>query len=99
MQTLLEDISDNPRYILCDVYPTSKHTKLINAVIQRVHGVCSVTCILTIFFCTLQCFVNKRSLTLKFVFVPMVELDFGYFVVNDIKYDLWLNAYFVKELH
>ena len=34
MQTLIDDISDNPRYIHYDVYPTSKHTKLINAVIQ-----------------------------------------------------------------
>ena len=36
---------------------------------------------------------------MKFFFVPIVEFDFGYFVVNDIKCHLWLSAYFVKELH
>ena len=66
-------------------------------VFQKVHGVCSVTCILTILNMTL--FVNKRSSTPKNIFVLISDYDFGYYVVNGIKCHFLLNAYFVKELH
>ena len=67
-------------------------------VIQKVHRVCSITCILTIFF-NMYCFANKRELNSKIIFVPISEYDFGYYVVNGIKCHFWVNAYFVKELH
>ena len=66
-------------------------------VIQKVHGVCSVTCIITILNMTL--FVNKKEFNSEIIFVPIIEHDFGYFVVNGIKCYLWLNAYFIKEFH
>ena len=44
-------------------------------------------------------FCKQKEFNFKIIFVPIVEHDFGYFVVNGIKCHLWLNAYFVKELH
>ena len=65
--------------------------------IQKVHRVCSITCILTILSMTLFC--KQKEFNSKIIFVPISEYDFGYYVVNDIKCHFWLNAYFVKELH
>ena len=65
-------------------------------VIQKDHGVCSVTCILTILNMTL--FFKQKELNSEIVFVPISEYDFGYYIVNSIKCHFWLNAYFVKEL-
>ena len=67
-------------------------------VIQKVHGVCFVTCILTIFF-RMTLFFEQKELNSEIIFVPISEYDFGYYVVNGIKCHFWLNAYFVKELH
>ena len=70
---------------------------------SKSHGVCSVTCILTIyiyiFFFCITVFCKQKKFNFEIIFVPIVENDFGYFVVNDIKWHLWLNVYFVKELH
>ena len=66
-------------------------------VIQKVHGVCSVICILTIFRMTL--FYKQKEFNSEIIFVPISEYDFGYHVVNGIICNFWLNAYFVKELH
>ena len=44
-------------------------------------------------------FCKKKEFNFEIIFVPIVEHNFGYFVVNGIKFHLWLNAYFVKELH
>ena len=66
-------------------------------VIQKVHGVCFVTCILTILSITLFC--KQKEFHSEIIFVPISEYDFGYYVANDIKCHSWLNAYFVKELH
>ena len=44
-------------------------------------------------------FGKQEEFNFEIIFVPIVEHDFGYFVVNVIKCHLWLNAYFVKELH
>ena len=67
---------------------------------SKSHGVCSVICILTIyiFFC-ITVFCKQKKFNFEIIFVPIVENDFGYFVVNNIKCHLWLNVYFVKELH
>ena len=67
-------------------------------VIQKVHGVCFVTCILTIFF-RMTLFFEQKELNSEIIFVPISEYDFGYYVVNGIKCHFWLNVYFVKELH
>ena len=67
-------------------------------VIQKVHGVCFVTCIFTIFF-RMTLFFEQKELNSKIIFVPISEYDFGYYVVKGIKCHFWLNAYFVKELH
>ena len=66
-------------------------------VIQKVHEVCSVTCILTILSMTLFC--KQKEFNSEINFIPIPKCDFGYYVVNDIKCHFWLNAYFVKELH
>ena len=66
-------------------------------VIQKVHGVCSVTCILTILSITLFC--KQKEFNSEIIFVHISKYDFGYYVVNDIKWHFWLNAYFVMELH
>ena len=66
-------------------------------VIQKVHGVCFVACILTIFGHNIFC--KQKVFNSEIIFVPISEYDFGYYVVNDIKFHFWLNAYFVKELH
>ena len=66
-------------------------------VIQKVHRVCSVTCILTILSITLFC--KQKEFNSEIIFVPISKYDFGYYVVNDIKWHFWLNAYFVMELH
>ena len=66
-------------------------------VIKKVHGVCSVICILTILSMTLFC--KQKEFNSEIIFVPISEYYFGYYVVNDIKFHFWLNAYFVKELH
>ena len=66
-------------------------------VIQKVHGVCFVTCILTIFEHDIVC--KQKEFNSEIIFVPISEYNFGYYVVNDIKFHFWLNAYFVKELH
>ena len=52
-------------------------------VIKTIHGVCSVTCILTIFNMTLFC--KQKEFNSEIIFVPITEYDFGYYVVNDIK--------------
>ena len=45
-------------------------------VIQKVHGVCSVTCIITIFFSmTLLC--KQKEFNSEIIFVPISEYDFG----------------------
>ena len=67
-------------------------------VIQKVHRVCSVTCILTIFL-SMTLFYKQKESNSEIIFVPISEYDFGYYVVADIKCHFWLNAYFVKELH
>ena len=67
-------------------------------VIQKVHGVCSVTCILTIFL-SMTLFCKLKEFNSEIIFVPISKYDFGYYVVSDIKCHFWLNAYFVKELH
>ena len=66
-------------------------------VIQKVHGVCSVTCILTILNMTLFC--KQKKFNSEIIFVLISDYDFGYYVVNGIKCHFLLNAYFVKELH
>ena len=66
-------------------------------VIQKVHGVCSVTCILTILNMTLFC--KQKEFNSKIIFVLIYDYDFGHYVGNDIKCHFWLNAYFVKKLH
>ena len=65
-------------------------------VIQKVHGVCSVTCILTILSMTLFC--KQKEFNSEIIFVPISEYDFGYYVVNGIKCHFWLNAYFFTEI-
>ena len=44
-------------------------------------------------------FCKQKEFNLEIIFVPIVEHDFGYFVLNGIKCHLWLNAYFVKKFH
>ena len=66
-------------------------------VIQKVHGVCFVTCILTILNMTLFC--KQKEFNSEIIFVLISDYDFGYYVVNGIKCHFWLNEYFVKELH
>ena len=66
-------------------------------VIQKVHGVCSVTCILTSLNMTLFC--KYKEFNFEIIYVLISDYDFGYYVVNGIKCHFWLNAYFVKELH
>ena len=66
-------------------------------VIQKVHGVCSVTCILTILNMTL--FHKQKEFNSEIIFVLISDYDFGCYVVSNIKCHFWLNAYFVKELH
>ena len=66
-------------------------------VIQKVHGVYSVTCTLTILNMTLYC--KQKEFNSKIVFVLISDYDFGYYVINGIKCHFWLNVYFVKELH
>ena len=51
------------------------------------------------FFFYMTMFCKQEEFNFEIIFVPIVEHDFGYFVVNGIKCHLWLNAYFVKELH
>ena len=66
-------------------------------VIEKVHGVCSVTCILTIL--NRKLFRKQKELNSEIIFVLISDYDFGCYVVNGIKFNFWLNAYFVKELH
>ena len=66
-------------------------------VIQKDHGVCSVTCILTILNMILFC--KQKEFNSEIIFLPISEYDFGYYIVNGQKCHFWLNAYFVKELH
>ena len=66
-------------------------------VIQKVHGECSVTCILTILNMTWFC--KQKEFNSEIIFVLISDYDFGYYVVDDIKCHFWLNAYFVKEFH
>ena len=40
-----------------------------------------------------------KGVNSEIIFVPISEYDFGYYVVNHIKFHFWLNAYFEKELH
>ena len=67
------------------------------SVIQKVHRVCSVTCILTILNMTLFC--KQKEFNSEIIFVLISNYNFGYYVVNGIKCYFSLNAYFVKELH
>ena len=66
-------------------------------VIQKVDGVCSVTCILIILNMTLFC--KQKEFNSEIIFVLISDYDFGYYVVNGIKCHFLLTAYFVKELH
>ena len=66
-------------------------------VIQKVHGACTITCILTIFSMTLLC--KQKEFNSESIFVLISKYNFGYYVVNGIKLHFWLNVYFVKELH
>ena len=77
----------------------SRHKVEEHRVIQKVHGVCSVTYILIIFFFCMTLFCKQKEFNPEIIFVPMSEYEFGYYVVNGIKCHSWLNAYFVKELH
>ena len=63
-------------------------------VIQKVHGVCSVTCILIIFL-SMTLFYKQKEFNSEIIFIPISEYDFGYHDVNDKKCHFWLNAYFV----
>ena len=47
----------------------------------------------------MKLFCKQKEFNSKLIFVPISEYDFGYYVVNGIKFPFWLNAYFVKELH
>ena len=67
-------------------------------VTQKVHGVCFVTYILTIFL-SMTLFCKQKEFNSEIIFVPISEYDFRYYVVNGIKCHFWLNADFVKELH
>ena len=60
-------------------------------VIKKVHGVCSVTCILTIFL-SMTLFYEQKEFNSEIVFVPISKYDFGYYVVNGIKFHFWLNV-------
>ena len=57
-------------------------------VIQKVHRVCSVTCILTIFF-SMTMFCKQKEFNSEIIFDPISEYDFGHYVVNDIKCHFW----------
>ena len=50
-----------------------------------------------IFYMTVFC--KQKEFSFEIIFVPIVEHNVGYFVVNGIKCHLWLNTYFVNELH
>ena len=52
-----------------------------------------------IYIYILTMFCKQKEFSFEIIFVPIIEHDFGYFVVKGIKCHLWLNAYFVKELH
>ena len=64
------------------------HSKSSQSMLRHMHP-------LTIFFYMIV----QKEFNFEIIFVPIVEHDFGYFVVNGIKCHLWLNAYFVKELN
>ena len=66
-------------------------------VIQKVYGVCFVTYILTILSMTLFC--KQKEFNSEFFFFLYLNTILDNCVVNGIKFHLWLNAYFVKELH
>ena len=67
-------------------------------VTQKVHGVYSVTYILTISFC-MTLFCKQKEFNSEIIFVPIFDHDFEYYAVNSIKCHFWLNAHFVKEFH
>ena len=50
-------------------------------------------------FLIMTLFCKQKEFNSEIIFVRISEYDFGYYVVNGIKYHFWLNAYFVKELH
>ena len=52
-------------------------------VIQKDHGVCSVTGILTILNMTLFC--KQKEYNSEIIFVLISDYNFGYYVVNGIK--------------
>ena len=57
-------------------------------VIQKVHRVCSVTCILPIFV-SMPLFCKQKEFNSEIIFVPISEYNFGYYVVNGIKCHFW----------
>ena len=65
---------------------------------HKVHRVCSVTYILIVFFFMIL-FRKQKEFNTKIIFVPIFEYDFRCYVLNNIKFHFWINAYFVKELH
>ena len=50
-------------------------------------------------FSSMTLFCKQKEFNSEIIFVPIFEYDFGYDVVNGIKYRFWKNAYFVKKLH
>ena len=50
-------------------------------------------------FLSLTLFCKQNEFNSEIIFVPISKYDLGYYVVNDIIWYFWLNAYFVKELH
>ena len=64
-------------------------------VIQKDHGVCSVTYIFTILNAL---FCKQKEFNSEIIFVLIIDYDFGYYVVNGIKCHFWLNAYFGKRI-
>ena len=48
-------------------------------------------------FC-ITVFCKQKEFNFEIIFVPIVEHDFGYFVINGIKFHLWFNAYFFKGI-
>ena len=50
-------------------------------------------------FLSMTLFCKQKEFNSKIIFVPIFEYEFGYYVVNDTKFNFWLNAHFVTELH
>ena len=64
-------------------------------VIQKVHGVCSVTC--TLMSMTLFC--KQKEFNSKIIFVPVFENDLWTLCCKQHKMPFFTKCIFVKELH